>query len=281
MATRFKSAIFLGLVFALSWPVLVISWLSGHRDAGLLMLAFAASPGLSAIFCALAFERGRRSEALGLKFRPNIWWLWAALIPLLIVFASIAFTLLLSSIRIAEMDAMAIQSGRVLGLPTDRAISGIAGKLALNLLGYSILFTLAEELGWRGYLYDLWRPFGFWRTSLVTGLVWGVWHWPMIYLHGLNYPNAPALGLAVFPIYTTLSACLMTLIRDRGRSVWAAGVMHGATNTFSLLFLIILGDLGWPWGTAGIGGLLALGVAVAAIWRHRATINRFETLPTG
>lgn len=285
MPTRLKSAVFLCLVFALSWPVLIGGWLFGHRDAaeaGVLLLAFSASPGLSAIICAGVFERGRRNEALGLGFHPNIWWLWAALIPLLVVFASIVFTLLLSSIQIAGMDAMAAEAGRVLELPADRALSAIPGKLALNLLGYSMLFTLTEELGWRGYLYDLWRRFGFWPTSLATGLVWGVWHWPMIYFYGLNYPNAPGVGLAAFPIYTMLSACLMTVIRDRGGSVWAAGIMHGATNTFPLLFLISLGDRGWPWGIAGVGGILALGIAVAIIWLSRRNDeSRIEALRTG
>jgi uncharacterized protein len=284
MKTRVKSAFFLGLVFAFSWPVLISGWFFGLRDpaeAGLLALAYAACPGLSAIFCVVAFERGRRCAALGLRFRPNIWWLWAALIPLLVVLSSIALTVLLSSIQIGGMDAIASEAGRVFELPENRELSGITGKLVVNLLGYSVLFTLTEELGWRGYLYALWRPFGFWRTSLSTGLVWGVWHWPMIYLYGLNYPNAPIIGIAVFPIYTMLSACLMTVVRDRGGSVWAAGIMHGGNNTFPLLFLISLGDLRWPWGIAGVGGLLTLGAAVAAIWCAQSNDKTpIETLPT-
>jgi membrane protease YdiL (CAAX protease family) len=135
-------------------------------DSNAEKLAFAASPGLSAIFCTAAFERGRWREALGLKFHPNIWWLWAALIPLLIVFASIALTLLLSSIPTVEMDAVAAESVRFLGLPADRALSGIPGKIALNLVGYSILFTLLEELGWRGYI--VWLSQGKDRNRIET-----------------------------------------------------------------------------------------------------------------
>lgn len=267
MMTRTKCAVFIGLVFAISWSALIGSWLSGHRtlaDGGLLTLVYVAGPGLSAIFCAAVFERGRRIDALGLRFRPNVWWLWAILIPLFVTLASIAITSLLSPHRFATMDAMAIELARTLGHPIDEALPALGGVLALGLLQNAILCSLTEELGWRGYLYDLLRPYGFWRTALGTGLVWGVWHWPMIYLYGLNYPNNPIAGLVVFPFYTMLSACLLTVVRDRSGSVWPAGIMHGATNTFALLFLLALGDLGWPWGAAGIGALLALGFAVAA-----------------
>lgn len=267
MTTRIKCAVFLGLAFAISWPALIGSWLFGHRtlaEGGLLTLVYVAGPGLSAILCAIVFERGRRIDALGLGFRPNVWWLWAILIPLLVTLASIAITSLLSPHRLATMDAMAVELAGTLGHRVDQALSALGGVLAMGLLQNAILCSLTEELGWRGYLYDLLRPCGFWRTALGTGLVWGVWHWPMIYLYGLNYPNYPNAGLVVFPFYTMLSACLLTVVRDRSGSVWAAGIMHGATNTFALLFLLALGDLGWPWGVAGIGGLLALGLAVAA-----------------
>lgn len=267
MTTRIKCAVFLGLAFAISWPALIGSWLFGHRtlaEGGLLTLVYVAGPGLSAILCAIVFERGRRIDALGLRFRPNVWWLWAILIPLLVTLASIAITSLLSPHRLATMDAMAVELAGTLGHRVDQALSALGGVLAMGLLQNAILCSLTEELGWRGYLYDLLRPCGFWQTALGTGLVWGVWHWPMIYLYGLNYPNNPNAGLVVFPFYTMLSACLLTVVRDRSGSVWAAGIMHGATNTFALLFLLALGDLGWPWGVAGIGGLLALGLAVAA-----------------
>lgn len=280
MATKVKSAIFLGLVFGISWPILIGSWLSGHRnptEIGVLLLAFAASPGFSAVLCTIAFERARWREALGIGFRPNIWWLWAILIPLLTILVTIVLTSLLGPYQISRTDAAVAEAAKVMSFPAAQGLSGLVTHMALMLAGYSVLFSLAEELGWRGFLYGLWRSFGFWRTALATGFVWGVWHWPLIYLYGVNYSNAPVIGVIVFPVYTMLTACLFTVVRDRSGSVWGAGIMHGGMNTFSLLFLFSLGDFGWPWGVAGIGGILTASLAVLAVWSlyrgdgHRVT----------
>jgi membrane protease YdiL (CAAX protease family) len=46
-------------------------------------------------------------------------------------------------------------------------------RSSLNIL-HSVIYTLTQELGWRGYLYHLWRRYGF-SHSLAVGLIWGLW----------------------------------------------------------------------------------------------------------
>ena len=51
---------------------------------------------IAALICTFAFEKtGERVRALGLHFKPNLWWLLAWLIPIVLAGASVAFTLAL------------------------------------------------------------------------------------------------------------------------------------------------------------------------------------------
>jgi membrane protease YdiL (CAAX protease family) len=214
MSVTKRAIVFLVVTFAVSWTALISAFLQGHREFGdavipLILNAFA--PGFAALVCSIAFEKGQRLQALGLHIRPNLWWLWAFLISVGLIALMVIVTALFSPHKLVGAEDMA----RQLAAPKHQHYSDAriylrqtSGAIAVTIIAYSILFTLAEELGWRGYLYHLWRRFGFWRFSLVVGLIWGIWHWPSIYLFGLNYPDHRVLGLFIFPIYTALLAHL-------------------------------------------------------------------------
>ena len=56
------------------------------------------------------------------------------------------------------------------------------------------LFAMGEEAGWRGYLWSVLRPLGFWRTAAIVGVAWGLWHAPIIaagHNYGTGYPGWP------------------------------------------------------------------------------------------
>lgn len=69
------------------------------------------------------------------------------------------------------------------GLALPSGFGGVVATFALVLgLGATVnaVFAFGEEFGWRGYL--LWElaPWGFWRASFAIGVVWGLWHAPII-----------------------------------------------------------------------------------------------------
>jgi hypothetical protein len=79
-------------------------------------------------------------------------------------------------------------------LPPDAPLSpefvvGIQLVAALT-IGPAIntVFAVGEEFGWRGYLLPKLLPLGARRAVLGVGVVWGVWHWPVIAM-GYNYSS--------------------------------------------------------------------------------------------
>lgn len=274
MSVANKSIVFLALAFAISWAIAIGGHYSGLRvtvPPTIILAVMMAGPAIAAIICAFAFEKGRRVAALGLHFRPNWWWLLAWAIPLALAAVSVAATIALTDQTYADLGDTARRAAEMQGqdlsqVPPVLLSTGfiIGMSITIGALINAPILTFTEELGWRGYLHDLWRPSGFWRASLATGVVWGVWHAPAILLYGLNYPDNAMIGIGLFTAFCMLLSPILTLVRDRGGSVWAAGILHGAFNAVGGLTLAMLSQPDFPWnGIVGIGGFIALAIGVA------------------
>jgi membrane protease YdiL (CAAX protease family) len=278
MSVTNKSVIFLLLTFAISWGVAIGGWALGaaNTPTGALfaLVGMMTGPAIAALVCAFAFEKGRRVEALGLRFKPNWWWLFAYLIAIALAVVSVGLTVLLSNRTLGDLEANLLLAARQAGQDTSQIPANLPlvplvlfQALVIGALINSFLLTFTEELGWRGYLHDLWRPSGFWRASLATGVIWGIWHAPAIYLFGHNYPDNRLLGVGIFTVFCTLLSPIMTLVRDRAGSVWAAGILHGVINAIAGLTILSLSRAEFPWnGLLGIGGYLALAIGVAIVF---------------
>jgi len=134
------------------------------------------------------------------------------------------------------------------------------------LLGPTVnaLFGFGEELGWRGLLQRELAPMGFWRASLAIGLVWGLWHAPLILL-GHNYPQHPQLGVGLMVLWCVLLAVPFSYVRVKSRSVVAVAILHGVLNASAGLPLMLTsGGSDLTIGVTGAAGMIAL-AGVAAI----------------
>ncbi|WP_433869251.1 CPBP family intramembrane glutamic endopeptidase [Saccharopolyspora sp. CA-218241] len=90
--------------------------------------------------------------------------------------------------------------------------------------------ALGEELGWRGWLLPKLLPLGTLPALLISGVIWGLWHAPLILL-GYNYPSAPGwLGLTAMVIMCILVGAVFSWLRLRSGSVWPAALAHAAFN---------------------------------------------------
>lgn len=250
--------IYLCLTAALSWSPLVIAWAAGARtiaQSGLGFIGFLLGPALGALLCAALFDKGQRVKALGVTFRPNAWWIVALAAPVILVPAGTGAVLMLAPYRFLGSGQLDI------------------GPPFLATLAAATLFAISEELGWRGYLYAQWRRLGLWRASLAIGLVWAAWHWPLMILFGFNLaPDHAASSILLFTFQTILLAPILTLMRDGGRSIWGAVLLHGTSNAVTPLVLLLWGAPAFPWDWAAMIGAAGLSAALVAAFQ-RAAIN--------
>jgi membrane protease YdiL (CAAX protease family) len=108
--------------------------------------------------------------------------------------------------------------------------------LALLLLNATLgtligaLFAAGEEIGWRGYMLTRLIDAGIPRPVLISGLVWGLWHVPLI-LTGLYVagPNRYESAL-VFVIDVIAIAYMAAYVRLKSGSVWPAVMVHASWN---------------------------------------------------
>ncbi len=131
------------------------------------------------------------------------------------------------------------------------------------------LFGLGEEIGWRGYLLPHLMPLGHTRAYLLTGLIWGLWHAPLV-LIGFNYPGHPYLGVAMMSLFTTALGLYIGAMAQRHESTLLAGWMHGLINSqgygiWRILFPTMNPLLG---GAAGLVGILVWATAGLWVIRH-------------
>ncbi|MFO1130917.1 MAG: CPBP family intramembrane glutamic endopeptidase [Hyphomicrobiales bacterium] len=106
----------------------------------------------------------------------------------------------------------------------------VAGNL---LLGFAVatLLSLAEEIGWRGYLLPRMFGYGVVPAMLLVGLLHGTWHLPLLlttdYYHsGEN----PWIVTPMFLVTLTLAGVFYGILRIWTASVWPVAVAHAAVN---------------------------------------------------
>lgn len=110
---------------------------------------------------------------------------------------------------------------------------------------FNMFFALGEEVGWRGALYPMLKErFGAAKGRLLGGLIWGVWHWPVMILAGYNYGTqywgAPVTGPLLFCLVTFSLGVLFDWLYEKTRCIWIPSLAHGAFNAVAgapVLFL--------------------------------------------
>ncbi len=297
--------IFLLVTFGFSWGTVALAALAGAFTGPavtdiLLILVFMAGPLLGALAAARRYHPGATLSVLGLMRGPGAtpdlgaepgrtaptrgalawWWLAAWLVPVGLCFGASGISYLLPGVEPVTLLQGLTEALRAAG-EDDAAIADLAKYEDLPLFTLSFLAALTtgaifntglfllQELGWRGYLWQALRPFGFWRANLTIGLIWGMWHAPLIALghrYGQDYPGAPWLGIAAALGLALLASPMIGLIRERTGSVIAAALFHGTMNAVAgLSLLIIAAPTVFYRGIVGVPGLVVLALSLIAV----------------
>ena len=104
-------------------------------------------------------------------------------------------------------------------------------------LAYGVIAGFFEEFGWSGFAYPRMRSrFGPLRGAILLGLLWGVWHLPVVDALGVATPHGRAwpLFFLAFVLALTALRVLISWIYSNSGSLLLAQLMH-ASSTGSLV----------------------------------------------
>jgi uncharacterized protein len=150
-----------------------------------------------------------------------------------------------------------------------RAVAGPSftpGFLAFGIAA-GVLAGFFEEIGWTGFAYPRMRTrFGALGGALLLGLLWGVWHLPVVDSLGAASPHGmalPAFFASFVAVLTALRALIAWVYTNTG-SVLMAQLLHASSTGF----LVVLSA---PRVTPAQEALWYLGYAVV-LWAVVAVV---------
>ena len=171
-----------------------------------------------------------------------------------------------------EMDAQTLR--RELGV-SNLSYMLETGLFAVTLAPLINMFAaVGEEAGWRGYMMPrLKERFGLLNGRLLGGVIWGVWHWPLMllvgYEYGTNYLGAPVLGLFVWCVVCFALNTLLDWLYEKTGCIWVPSIAHGAFNAVASLFVVLTNPADTYYNVLGpmpIGLIGMLPMLAAAVW---------------
>ena len=120
-----------------------------------------------------------------------------------------------------------------LGFPpnaSELSVCVMIGLLASVQLIKSLGSIAGEEIGWRGFLiWELRKVMPFGAVSIVSGLIWAAWHYPIVIRYG---GGDPVFQVACFTLMITSMSVIMTYFTFRTTSIVPAILFHAAHNIF-------------------------------------------------
>lgn len=134
--------------------------------------------------------------------------------------------------------------GAVLNLREFGMVSGV--PISKIVLQYSIIFGIGlisafgEELGWRGFLVPKIYSTGWKYPTTITGIVWALWHLPLVAFGGYYTIQSPVLIILCYTASIMVFNYFINWLRMESGSMWVATVCHAFYNFFFQTFWLHL-----------------------------------------
>ncbi|WP_435146729.1 CPBP family intramembrane glutamic endopeptidase [Halobaculum sp. P14] len=281
-----RVSVFLAVTFAVSWATAAVIYATGGLtdsatlvgpltvSAVLLPTGYMFGPAVGNVVTRIATNEGWTELLLDPNPEGNLrtyaaMWLAPAVLTLLgaaLFFA--AFPSTFDPSMQGYADALAEAGATSIDPALLVAIQVVAAVTVAPLLNG--LFAFGEEFGWRAYLLPKLLPLGVREAVLLHGVVWGVWHWPLIAMgdeYGFGYPGFPWTGFLVFLPFTVSLGVIFAWATFRVESVWPAAVGHGAVNAIApLAAVFVAGDPNPLLGPIPVGIVACAPFIATAAW---------------
>lgn len=209
------------------------------------------------------------------SFKISWTWIVAWMLPVVLVLLAIFVNTLLPGVEInTDMSSMIpmdqvseeqkelfvkLLNPAILTLVT--IISGLCAGVSIN-----AVFAFGEEYGWRNYLVSALKEKKFICASVFIGIVWGIWHFPLILL-GHNYPQHSVAGVFMMVVFCVLTSFIETYFVLKTKSVFPAAIFHGTINAVAgLNITLVKGGNDLLNGLTGLSGFFVIAIVVAVIY---------------
>ena len=233
-SSRMQVLIYLVLVFAFSslFYFLILHSGSLGNGRGMYVLGLMWCPALAGM---LTLRLNRRSIAeLGWKWGETKYQIQSWFIPLL--YASIAYVIVwvagFGAFGNREyLDAL-VRQMHLGGSPWISIAVGISLTGTYGLVR-SVSSALGEEIGWRGFLVpELSKTTSFTLTSLISGMVWSLWHYPVLIYGDYNAGTPTWYGLTCFTVMVVSGSFIFAWMRLKSGSLWTGAILHASHNLY-------------------------------------------------
>jgi membrane protease YdiL (CAAX protease family) len=141
----------------------------------------------------------------------------------------------------------------------------------------SLARALGEEIGWRGFLVpELYKTVGFTGTAFISGIVWSLWHFPVLIFADYNAGTATWYALLCFTVMVIAISFVFAWLRLKSGSLWTAAMLHASHNLYvQAIFTPLTRNVGkTAWFIDEFGAVLPLVAVCFAIyfWSRRGEL---------
>lgn len=272
LITFVLSSIFYFLI--ISAGTLRAGW--GHFTMGLMWC-----PGIAALITQFIYKR--KLSELGWGWGKTRFQIMSYAIPFL--YTLVAY-LLVWTIGLGGFYNKDFVADIAKGFGWESLPSGVVILLYLLLAGIfgfirGCAFALGEEIGWRGFLVpQLAKITSFTNTAFISGLIWGIWHYPILFFADYNSGTPAWYGLTCFTVLIVSTSFIFAWLRLKSGSLWTAVFLHASHNLFIQgVFTPLTTDTGkTKYIIDEFGAALAIIVMIIAFifWRIRPKLSDAE-----
>jgi CAAX protease family protein len=232
--SRVQVLIYLVIVFAFSsfFYFLILHSGSLGNGRGLYVLGLMWCPALAGMLTLRL--NGRPISDLGWKWGETKYQIRSWYIPIL--YASIAYALVwilhFGAFGNPEYYDSLTQTMHLGGSPWISIVMGIVLTGTYGMIR-SVSSALGEEIGWRGFLVpELSKTASFTATSLISGIVWSLWHYPVLIYGDYNAGTPTWYGLTCFTVMVISISFVFAWMRIKSGSLWTGAILHGSHNLY-------------------------------------------------
>lgn len=273
MEARRGAAIYLSVSFGWTWALWIGGWWLGDVRAApvtpqMTLVDVAALAGAVGFLPQLLFSLGVFGPLLGYlaagRYRP----VWGRPTPETVLLAT-------------AVPVVTVVPAFVITMASGIPMAGVSAGAAAGAVGVYFLTNLVtsgtEEFGWRGFLHPALRKCEstFWAAVWKGGLVWAVWHYPLMVMLYWQLGFVMVLTIAGFTASIVAMAWITGLVYERSNSIALAALLHALNNTAGFALVLLFPGTPFTLVTA------VMAWVVVAVLERRYRVDRQPSLQVG